>query len=153
MPFRFPLQAVLRCRESFERRERQRLQVITREVVRAKQQRDQAKLDRANALNHLQKKLHEGLRAVEMQFGLACDRAYVRRITAWNEKVTKLEDLRRRQLEIFRHAQQQRQIMENLRNRQLAAYRLLQDRRVQQQLDDRFLISQRFSPATETSPR
>ncbi len=50
MPFRFSLQAVLRCRESFERRERQRLEVITREMVKAQQQREQAKLDRANAL-------------------------------------------------------------------------------------------------------
>lgn len=141
MPFRFPLQAVLRCRESFERRERQRLQVITREGVKAKQQRAQAELDRANALSQFQKKLHQGMTAAEVQFELACDRARVRRIAAWDEQVTKLEDLRHRQLEIFRHAQQQRKIMENLRDRQLATYRLVQFRRAQQQLDDRFLIT------------
>ncbi|MGD0226737.1 MAG: hypothetical protein ABSF71_30785 [Terriglobia bacterium] len=50
MPFRFSLQAVLRWRESFERRERQRLEIVTRELVKAQQQREQAKLDRANAL-------------------------------------------------------------------------------------------------------
>ena len=120
---------MLRCRESFERRERQRLEVITREVVKAQQQREQAKLDRANALGQLQKKLHQGMTAVEMQFELACDRARVRRIAALNDQVTKLEDLRRRQLEIFRKAQQQRKILENLRDRQLAAYRLVQARR------------------------
>ena len=49
MPFRFSLQAVLRCRKSFERRERQRLEAITRELVKAQQQREQAKLDRAAA--------------------------------------------------------------------------------------------------------
>jgi len=141
MPFRFSLQAVLRYRESFERRERQRLQVIIREVVKAKQQRDNAKLDRANALSQLQKKLHQGMTAVEVQFELACDRARVRRIAAWNDQVTKLDDLRRRQLEIFRHAQQQRKILENLRDRQLAAYRLVQVRRTQQQLDERFLLT------------
>ena len=141
MPFRFSLQTVLRCRESFERRERQRLQVITREVVRAKQQLDKVKLDRLNALNRLRKKLQEGMRAAEMQFELSCDRVYVRRIAACDEQASKLEDLRRRQLEIFRHAQQQREILENLRNRQLAAYRMVQSRRTQQQLDDRFLIT------------
>jgi len=50
MPFRFSLQAVLRWRESLERRERQRLEIVTRELVKAQQQREQAKLDRANAL-------------------------------------------------------------------------------------------------------
>jgi flagellar FliJ protein len=141
MPFRFSLQAVLRCRESFERRERQRLEVITREVIKARQQREHAKLERANALGLLQKKLRQGMTAVEMQFELACDRARVRRIVTWNDQVSKLEDLRRRQLEIFRHAQQQRKILENLRDRQLAAYRLVQVRRTQQQMDDRFLIT------------
>jgi len=151
MPFRFSLQAVLRCRESLERRERQRLQVITREVVRAQQQREKVKLDRANALCQFQKKLHQGMTAVEMQFELACDCARVRRIAACHDQVVKLEDLRRRQLEIFHHAQQQREILENLRDRQLAAYRLLQARRTQQQLDDRFLMGKRVSPAIETS--
>ena len=74
MPFRFSLQAVLRCRESFEHRERQRLEAITREVIKAQQQREQAKLDRANALGQLQKKLRQGMTAMEMQFELACDR-------------------------------------------------------------------------------
>jgi flagellar export protein FliJ len=141
MPFRFSLQAVLRCRESFERRERQRLAVITREEVKARQQRDQAKLDRSNALGQLQKKLRQGMTAMEMQFELACDRARVRRIAALNDHFIKLEDLRHRQLEIFRKAQQQRKILDNLRDRQLAAYRMVQARRTQQQMDDRFLIT------------
>jgi flagellar export protein FliJ len=141
MPFRFALQAVLRCRESFERRERQRLEIVTREEVRAREQRDQAKLDRAHALGQFKEKLRQGMPAAEMQFELACDRARVRRIAACQDHLAKLEDLRRRQLEIFRKAQQQRKIMENLRNRQLAAYRLKQTRRVQQELDDRFLIT------------
>ena len=140
MPFRFSLQAVLRLRESFERRERQRLEVVTREVVKARQQRELAKLDRANALNRLQKTLHQGMSAMEMQFELACDRTRIRRIAAMNDHLAKLEDLRRRQLEVFRKAQQQRKILENLRDRQIAAYRLVQDRRTQQQMDDRFLI-------------
>ncbi len=141
MPFHFPLEALLRCRESFERRERQRLEAITREMVKAQQQREQANLDRANALGLMQKKLHQGMTAAEMQFELACDRARVRRITVWNDQANKLEDLRRRQLDVFRKAQRQRKILENLRDRQLAAYRLVQARRAQQQMDDRFLIT------------
>ncbi len=141
MAFRFPLQALLRFRESFERRERQRLEAITGEVLKARQQREQAKMDRANASIQLQTKLRQGITAAEMQFELACDRARVRQIAAMNDRLVKLEDLRRRQLEVFRKAQQQRKILENLRERQFAAYRLVQSRREQQQMDDRFLIT------------
>ncbi len=141
MPFRFPLQAVLRCRESFERRERQRLQIISREVIKAQQQWERARVERANALSGLQQKLRKGSTAGELQFELICDRARVRRIATWYERLSKLKELQRRQIEVFRHTQQQRKIMENLRDRQRAAYLLLQDRRMQQQMDDRYLIT------------
>jgi flagellar FliJ protein len=141
MPFHFTLQAVLRWREGFERRERQRLEMITREVVKAQMQRDQAKQDRRNALTEFQRKLRDGMNSAELQFELAGDRARLRRATALSEHFTKLEDLRRRQLEVFRKAQQQRKILENLRERQLAAYQLIQARREQQAMDDRFLLA------------
>ena len=141
MSFQFTLQAVLRLRESFERRERQRLEVIGREVAKTCNQCEQAKVDRSNALLELQKRLGQGLTATEMQFELSCDRARARRIAALNERLEKLQDLRRRQLEVFRKAQQQRKILENLRERQFADYQLLQTRREQQQLDDRFAIT------------
>jgi flagellar export protein FliJ len=76
-----------------------------------------------------------------MQYELACDRVRIRKITALNENIAKLEDLRQRQLEMFRKAQQQRKILENLRERQFAAYQLILARREQQQMDDRFLIT------------
>ena len=141
MPFYFSLQPVLRFRESFERRERLRLQVIIREVVNARQQWEGAKQDRASALEQFATNLRRGMTAIELQFEQASDRARVRRIAALKDQFAKLEDLRRRQLEVFRKAQQQRKILENLRDRQLAAYRLAQSRRTQQRLDERFLIT------------
>ena len=141
MAFRFSLHAVLRLRSSFERRERQRLQMITREVVKAQGQRDEAKLDRVTALSEFQKKLRQGMNSAELQFELSSDRARLRRIAALSDQFTKLEDLLRRQLEVFRKAQQQRKILENLRERQLAAFHLIETRREQQQMDDRFLLS------------
>jgi flagellar export protein FliJ len=142
MPFRFSLQPVLRFRKSFERRERQRLEAISRELTNARQRRDQAKLDRENALAQLQAKVRQGLTIAEMQFELACDRACLRRIAACGEEVAKLDNLRSRQVEVFRKAQQERKILENLRESQLAAYRLVQGRREQQQTDDRYLMTQ-----------
>lgn len=140
MPFRFPLQAVLRFRESFERRERQRLQAITAEAVKARQEYGDSKQERASAQDRFAKALCQGMNAVELQFELACDRTRLSRLAGLAEKVVKLEELRVRQLAEFRKAQQHRKILEKLRDVQLAAYRLDQDRRAQQQLDETFLI-------------
>jgi flagellar export protein FliJ len=140
MAFRFSLQSLLRYRESFERRERLRLQIVTSEVVRARQQCEQAQQDRGRALEELAKRLRQVMTGAELHFELACDRTRVRRLAALKEHLLKLEDLQRRQLDALRKAQQQRKILENLRDRQLAAYRLVQNRRTQQQLDERFLI-------------
>ena len=140
MPFRFPLQAVLRFRESFERRERLRLQVITREVVKARQESEDLKQERALAAKRLAENLGQGMTAVELQFEIASDQSYLRRVAMLGDRIAKLEALRIRQLAEFRKAQQQRKILENLRDRQMAAYRVDQDRRTQQQLDERFLI-------------
>jgi flagellar FliJ protein len=140
MPFRFSLQALLRFRESLERRERLRLEIVTRDVVQARQQCEQAKQERKKGLVELAKKLREGMTGAELHFELACDRTRVRRLAALKQQLLRLEDLQRRQLEAYRKAQQQRKILENLRDRQLAAYRLLQNRRAQQLLDERFLI-------------
>ena len=142
MPFRFTLQAVLRWRESFERREQLRLQIVTRELFKARNERNRAKSDRESAIAAFQLSLRKGMNSAEMQFELASDRARKRQIVALNDHYSKLEDLRRRQLEAFRKAQQQRKILENLRERQLAAYRLTLARRQQQQMDDRFLLTQ-----------
>ena len=140
MAFHFSLQAVLRFRESFERRECMRLQVITREVAKTRQEWEEAKQDRATASEQFTMKLKSGVAAMEIQFEQACDRSRLRRIAALKEQSEKLEDLRRRQMGVYTKAQQQRKILENLRDRQLAIYRLEQSRRTQQQMDEMFLL-------------
>jgi len=142
MPFRFPLQALLRFRESYERRELLRLEIVSRELTAAREHTARAIRDREQSLKHLASRLAAGMTASEFQFELASDRTRVRRITACQEEARKLEDLRRRQLDAYLKAQQQRKILENLRDRQISTYKLVQNRREQQQLDERFLILQ-----------
>jgi flagellar protein FliJ len=141
MAFKFTLRAVLRCRESFEHRERQRLQVITRELVRSQRQKEQVLRNRAAAQQELKQRLSQGLSAVELQYEQATDRVRVRQIASLNEHIGKMIHLRRRQIEVFQKAQQQRKVIENIRDRQLSAYRLLQARKEQQQMDDRYLLT------------
>jgi flagellar FliJ protein len=140
MPFRFPLQALLRYRESYERRELLRLEIVSREVAAARERTEQAKRNRERGLRDLASRLKAGMTASELQFELASDRTRVRRIAACQEEARKLEISRRRQLDAYLKAQQQRKILDNLRDRQLASYKAVQSRREQQQLDERFLI-------------
>ena len=140
MPFRFPLQALLRFRESYERRELLRLETVSRELAAARERTEQARRDREQSLKNLASWLVAGMTASELQFERACDRTRVNRIVACEVQTQKLEDLRQQQLDAYLKAQQQRKILDNLRDRQLASYKLVQSRREQQQLDERFLI-------------
>ncbi len=93
-----------------------------------------------NAIKVFQNRLREGMTAAEMQFELATDRTRRRQIDALGDHLSKLRDLHRRQMDVYRNAQQ-RKIMENLRDRQLASYQLNLGRRHQQELDERFLLA------------
>jgi flagellar FliJ protein len=148
MAYRFSLQALLRYRESYEQRERLRLQIAAREVAKARQEYTEAEQEKDRALEDLATRLGQGMNASELRFELSCNRARARRVAACKEQVARLEELRLRQMEAFHKAQQQRRILENLRDRQLAAYRQLQDRRTQQQLDERFLIVHAGQPSS-----
>jgi len=143
MPFRFTLEALLRYRKSLERRERLKLHVVTRELVQARRQQQEAEQDRAKAVRRLASALQEGLAGIELQFEQACDQTRVDRIARAAAQVMKLKDLHRCQVEAFSKAQQRRQVLDNLRARQFEAWRLAQARLAQRQLDERFLITRR----------
>jgi flagellar FliJ protein len=140
MPYRFPLQALLRYRESYERRELLRLEIVSRELAAARERTELAKRDREKGLRDLASRLVAGMTASELRFELASDRTRASRIAVCQEEARKLEISRRRQLDAYLKAQQQRKILENLRDRQFASYKLVQKRREQQQLGERFLI-------------
>ena len=140
MAFRFPLQALLRFRESFEHRERLLLELATREVVRARQQAVEVKNQRTAGLDEMSRNLANGLVGVELHFEVASDTAWARRLATLAKEVESLDAQRKNRLEAYQKAQQQLKIMENLKSRWMAAYRLEQERRTQQQMDEMFLI-------------
>jgi flagellar export protein FliJ len=147
MAFRFPLQTLLRFRQSIERRERLCLDLATREVLRARKQAHDADDARMKAREEVAKCLNSGLAAIELQFEVASDAVRRRRVLTLAEEVTRLDAQRAGQLKAYQKAQQKRKILENLRERQRALYRLKQDRRAQQQVDEGFLIRRRTSGA------
>jgi len=140
MAFRFSLQAVLRLRRSYERRERLRLEIITRRRLHTRQQIDELKSEILEANDRLARTLQAGMPAVELHLEVAQANARAKRQEVLAEQLAKLTQEHRAQQVAYQHAQQQRQIIENLRARLFAIYQQIQARREQQQLDDLFLI-------------
>jgi len=140
MAFRFSLQAVLRLRRSYERRERLRLEIITRRRLHTQQQIDELKSEILEANDRLARTLQAGMPAVELHLEVAQANARAKRQEVLAEQLAKLTQEHRAQQVAYQHAQQQRQIIENLRARLFAIYQQVQARREQQQLDDLFLI-------------
>ena len=140
MAFRFPLQALLRLRRSYERRERLRLEIITRRRLHTQQQIDELKSEILEANDRLARTLQAGMPAVELHLEVAQANARAKRQEVLAEQLAKLTQEHRAQQVAYQHAQQQRQIIENLRARLFAIYQQVQARREQQQLDDLFLI-------------
>ena len=140
MAFRFSLQAVLRLRRSYERRERLRLEIITRRRLHTQQQIDELKSEILGAKDRLARTLQKGMPAVELHLEVAQANVRAKRQEVMAEQLAKLTQEHRAQQVAYQHAQQQRQIIENLRARLFAIYQQIQARREQQQLDDLFLI-------------
>jgi len=146
MPFRFPLQPVLRLRKSLERREELRLNIIRQELARLRLQMEELKDSEASAANALSRTLAQGARAAELHFYLACAAERARHREQLADRIAEIEKLREAQQLAFYRARQEREVVETVHGRSLAAYQRQQIRREQQQLDDLFL--QRMTKTT-----
>jgi len=144
MPFRFPLQSLLRFRRSVERHEQTQLEIANQRVAdmrgkieRLEQSRDLRNESQRHGLN-------EGITGAELQFDLLCDGALASYRRDLEKELGQLEKLRDQQYEILRRARLQREILESVRDGQLREYRAQKIRRDQRSLDDLFLMRREF---------
>jgi flagellar export protein FliJ len=140
MAFRFPLKALWRVRAIYEKRERQRLEVITRHLIQMQKQLVDLRQDRLEQAGSLANSLKKGMTGAELQFDALCLAARQKRIAAAAQAVEDLSRQHKKQLMKYRQARQKVEIMERLHERQLSAYRRIQARFDQQQATDLFLI-------------
>jgi flagellar export protein FliJ len=140
MAFRFPLRALRRVRELYERREGQRLGALTHRLISAQKQLAILKQDRLEEAGSLAKSLRQGMTGAEVQFQVVCSSLCMGRIKAAALVLERVSQQRERQLIEYRRARQKREVIERLYERQLAAYRRTQARRDQQQATDMFLL-------------
>lgn len=141
MAFHFTLNGLMRLRESLERAELQRLHSVAGAVASACAEIES--LEKVMEAAHRRTSdtvVAAGLTGAELHFEIARD-------TAWNaqrshllKKLSDLEQKRRDQQARYLQARMQREILSNLYERQFAEYELEQSRRMQQRIDELFLI-------------
>jgi flagellar FliJ protein len=144
MAFRFPLQAVLQARRSYERREELRLAIITAYLHQLRREFEDLSQQKIMTHRRLTERLREGMIACQYQFEMASMAAIAERQRLMAIEIAKAERRRAAQERAYREAQKSRKTLENLRDRQWAAYRQVQLRRDQQQVDDLFAIRLAF---------
>ena len=140
MAFRFPLKALQRLRAIYERREGQRLAVVTLQLFAALKQLAALKQGWIEEAGSLSKSLKRGMTGAEVQFQVICSASRLKRIKALAQLVESLSRQREGQLAEYGEARQNLEVITRLYERQLAAYRRAQARREQQLATDTFLI-------------
>ena len=140
MAFRFPLKALWRVRSIYERRERQRLEILVHHLIQAQKELAALRQDRLKQAGSLTKSLKEGMTGAELQFQVVCSILCQRRINAATKVAEDVSQQHKAQMIKYRQARQKVEVMERLYQRQLAAYRRTQARRDQQQATDLFVI-------------
>lgn len=80
----------------------------------------------------------------ELHFGLVREASIRQQREILQRELLRLQDLRDQQQRVFRHARQQREMIESLRTRQEQEYERDRSRRAQRELDDLFLLRQSY---------
>jgi|SRR5271155_5073711 len=140
MPFRFPLQSVLRLRRSLERQEEQRLLALAAVVSRLASElkaREEADFEERRAALADMETYSSG---AQLQFRVVCDASAQRAIVALRTQLKEAEDKRLAQLKVYHAARQRREIFEGLRKRQKEIYDRELTRQQQQENDEAFLL-------------
>jgi flagellar export protein FliJ len=141
MPFHFTLSGVLRLRQSLERAELQRLQSIAAAMARVRDEIDSLQQEMDASDRRMSDVIAgSGMTGAELHFELALQAGLLAlRAELW-KKLSDLETQRKDQQARYLQSRMQREILSNLRKRKSAEYELDQSRRIQQRIDELFLI-------------
>jgi flagellar export protein FliJ len=138
MAFHFPLQPVLRLRQSLEERERLRLAMIINCINQIDQQCEALDQDKMQTGGRISDHLQAGMAAVELRLERARIISLNQTKKALLQQKAKLEQQRNAQEATLREAQRERKTLEDLREHKLELYRRDWERHEQQRFDDLF---------------
>ena len=144
MAFRFPLQSVLRLRQSLEHQQELRLHTANLQVGRVKRQIDQLDRSIRDTQQESSRQLASGTRAAAIRFALEVDSILRGRRRELELELLRVTLHRDQQQQVFQQARRDRETFEILREHKLREYRREQGRREQKSLDELFLSQQAF---------
>ena len=138
MPFRFSLATVHRYRELLEQQALLELEKIHGEITRLRLQLVDLELLRSRQQTDGASALRKGVTAVEMEFASQYRVTLEQRMVDLNQQIADTEQRKQRQLEVYRLALQEREVIEELRNGQREIYLKDSARKEQSRIDDLF---------------
>jgi flagellar export protein FliJ len=146
MPFRYPLQSILRLRGSLERQAEQRLFVLAGHVIRLRaeiEDLERSELERKRSVNI---DMREGAFAATLQYVEICAQAVREKREELQLKMVAAEHERLAQFSVYLQARQKREILSRLREQQKSEYEREVIRREQQSADETHLLHTFFEP-------
>lgn len=139
MSFRFHLAGVLRLRESIERAEQLALNLIIQQMVPVERDLRHLEEIQDRVRERLQSSLARGLSAAEVREVSERESQLRQSAETLRSRLLALEVRRIAQLEIYKKARQEVEILSEIRAQNFRSYRRTQRRQEQKELDDLFL--------------
>jgi flagellar export protein FliJ len=140
MPFRFALASVLKFRQDLEQREMRLLEKCYADLAATQAHYWQAEERISHEKREREEQLRQGTTAVQLHLALEYEARLQHQLAALQEKLREAQEHLRQQLETYRKARQNRDIIEELRKQQLDAYRRNEAKLEQRQRDELFLL-------------
>ena len=138
MPFRFPLDGLLRLRATLTRQEEMHLEAIAHQLNLARQQLEDMQKRRQEFDRKLQEELAKGTLGGELQLRMVGRRGLREVEQRLARLLGELQRAWSQQREKYKEARQRQEVLESVRQNQFASYRQIQRRREQQLVDDLF---------------
>jgi len=140
MPFAYRLEVLLRLQRSLEHQEENRLLACVARIARLNTELQTWEAARFARKRRIMEELQAGATGSVLQTAADWDLAASRKQADIRKQMEAAEQMRLQQMLVYREARQKREVLDGLRERQQTAYNLEEVRRLQQTLDEMYLV-------------
>jgi flagellar export protein FliJ len=144
MPFRFPLQTLLRFRQSVERQHELRVLEANQQAAAVRLQIENVEQRRSGLAEEERRELAAGVSAAQLHFHILVRSLLARQRELLEHELARCEEVCRQRHAEFQRAHQEHEVVSALRENQLRSHTQTESRREQRRLDDMFLLRRKF---------
>ena len=140
MAFEYRLEVLLKLQNSIEHQQENRLMTCASQVAKLNSELEHIHAIRAERKKREMLEMENGVIGILIQMATEWDQAMRNLETAARERLVKAEKARAEQTTVYKAARQKREVLESLKERLKGVYDSEELRRMQQVLDDTFLM-------------